>query len=454
MRITVDTLLAGPVGRHLLLLHALASEERTTGNGWPGGPLTQAVRGATDRLEALRWGPGGFPGTGHFVIEASDERLSTAVAGDHQVDFVSLEAVPGYSPSPSEGLRSRPLTEAEVATRHERIAAEGATAGEVNAALLSTELIAPTPLSLHERLAHAVSVRRPWQPDDGEDELVADAALDPGLRRVAAFLLEASGTDPAVAEVFERWAAPADPAEQFAFNPRFEEAEQYTDRDGAGASERLTRWRDAAPHGGQWTTTPAYEIPTTFGRSVGITGDGGASHGRVPYPANLEEDAWRDDAYACTHRPPAPGSAPRVLEIGGREHWAELVRTHPLSLGRGYGGDWPALPEGATAWVTLDFAAMARGYDAVHLSIAAHLATATCAFRVGDVELPDAAGDVVTVAAATYVAGWDPDATLWFSDDALLPEEEGVGESLIWRRDQDTGLWSPDFSASRGARRG
>jgi hypothetical protein len=61
-----------------------------------------------------------------------------------------------------------------------------------------------------------------------------------------------------------------------------------------------------------------------------------------------------------------------------------------------FGGGW------AGTWLMPDYAAVARDYDAIHLSVGGYLTTAGNALPLGE--------------ARCLLAGWDPDVTYWLAD--------------------------------------
>ncbi|MGO3555043.1 MAG: hypothetical protein ACTINZ_06650, partial [Microbacterium gubbeenense] len=81
--------------------------------------------------------------------------------------------------------------------------------------------------------------------------------------------------------------------------------------------------------------------------------------------------------------------------------------------------DWRDTTGRDGPWVMPDWAAVAEEYDAVHLQVAAYLQAAGRALPVTD-------------EAATVLAGWDPDATYWFTDRVRY-----VGKRTRWVMNDD-----------------
>ncbi len=114
----------------------------------------------------------------------------------------------------------------------------------------------------------------------------------------------------------------------------------------------------------------------------------------------------------------------RVLEIDGPDVWAQLCRRHPLPVTAARRHDWyRATGRGDITWVQPDWAGVADEVDAVHLTVAGYLTTAGRAIPIGQ-------------AAASVLAGWDPDATYWLTD-----RPTAVGPPRGWSLDRSAGMW-------------
>lgn len=96
------------------------------------------------------------------------------------------------------------------------------------------------------------------------------------------------------------------------------------------------------------------------------------------------------------------GAQARIREIGGPEDWSRLVSEFPRDVTGSRQYDWNSWTGEAGPWVLPDWTAVARDWDGVHLSVAGFLTASV---------LPVAAGN-----AATLLAGWEPDRTLWLND--------------------------------------
>ena len=96
--------------------------------------------------------------------------------------------------------------------------------------------------------------------------------------------------------------------------------------------------------------------------------------------------------------------APKVWEIDQPQAWVDLVQRYPLDVTDECRDDWQRTTGREGAWFIPDWNEVATEWDAVHVSVAGYLTTATRA-------LPLAGGD-----AATMLAGWNPDQTWWLTD--------------------------------------
>ena len=103
--------------------------------------------------------------------------------------------------------------------------------------------------------------------------------------------------------------------------------------------------------------------------------------------------------------PDQPGLTADALLAGprGPGQWAELVERYPLDVTRSRRDDWGRATGWVGRWLIPDYAALAADWDAVHVSVEGYLTAAGIAIPAGD-------------GACTMLAGWDPDATWWFTD--------------------------------------
>lgn len=264
-----------------------------------------------------------------------------------------------------------------------------------------------------------------WQEPHDEDVVAGEPEVVDALRAIASAVLAA----PAAAW----WTRPIH-LESLRYTSRYDEQDPPEPPVLIGAKGRLMAWRQqhladevrdrrerpadpAAPYSGFWWSTPSsmYATPTTG------TLDGVGS-------VNLlwEEDSFdQDRAMVWPLRTTRP---PRVYEIDGPEAWARLVREYPLDATWSRRHDWFRVTGRDGVWHLPDYVAVSRDWDAIHLSVAGYLTTATYAVAVSD-------------EAATVLTGWDPDQTWWLSDILEVSgapqrwETRGDGDAaLSWRR--------------------
>lgn len=101
----------------------------------------------------------------------------------------------------------------------------------------------------------------------------------------------------------------------------------------------------------------------------------------------------------------------RVWNITSPDEWGQLTARYPRDVTASRRHDWHQLTGRKGPWVLPDWLQAARDWDGIHLSIAGYI-TAT-GFAI------PAAG------AATVLAGWGPDQTLWLND--VLVRTDRVG---------------------------
>jgi hypothetical protein len=92
-----------------------------------------------------------------------------------------------------------------------------------------------------------------------------------------------------------------------------------------------------------------------------------------------------------------------VYEVGGPGQWEELAARYPLDVTNSRRHAWGRVTGRDSRWLIPDYAAVAAGWGAVHVPVAAYLTTAGIA-------IPARAGT------HTMLAGWNPDATWWLND--------------------------------------
>lgn len=215
-------------------------------------------------------------------------------------------------------------------------------------------------------------------------------------------------------EVLAVWTAPFDPAQV-----EFERGDGFTPSyhgTGMSTSHDLNHW---------WTI-PEYLVSTGETR-LPLRTTRGPWLGAPCVSAFGEEDPyfnspWANDApgvdpsaHAASHgvvwrRLECVLSSPRVLELAFADDWVALANAFPQVIDlprrrrgrRQTGGPWQEWYPETTHLVKPDWAAIAREYDAVHLT---QLAYVTAAYA----RLECAHG-------FTTVSGWGPDQTRWLTD--------------------------------------
>jgi hypothetical protein len=270
-------------------------------------------------------------------------------------------------------------------------------------------------------VAEAVTWAMYWQPAHAwEQPLATDeigTVLEPVARAVTA------------APAARWWSEPIDrDRQQYA---------QFLSRDGdfdmdppalTGAGHRLARWRaqmaereraaarlpadPAANYSGWWWSTPALTGLVCTTRSV---------PGLGALRLLLVEDSmgWPE----ALSWPLAPRPEAKVYEIRGPEDWTALVGRYPLDVSNSRRHDWFKVTGRVGTWLIPDYAAVAAEYDGVHLTVGGYL---TAAGRALPMEETDRYG-----AAATMLAGWDPDLTYWLTDVLETAQSAAPGESAV-----------------------
>jgi hypothetical protein len=113
------------------------------------------------------------------------------------------------------------------------------------------------------------------------------------------------------------------------------------------------------------------------------------------------------------------GVAPqaRVMEIAGPADWQALVAAFPQDVTGTHAGEWADRGGPAGPWRLPDWEQVMEHYDGVHLTVGGYLSTAGRALPAdaadGD---PEGAAARDPGAAATMLAGWNPDQTFWLAD--------------------------------------
>jgi hypothetical protein len=95
--------------------------------------------------------------------------------------------------------------------------------------------------------------------------------------------------------------------------------------------------------------------------------------------------------------------AARVYEVHEPGDWGRLAAAHPRDVTASRRHDWGRWTGREGRWILPDWRSVAAQWDGVHVSVAGYLTTAGMAVDSGD-------------GAATLLAGWDADQTLWLRD--------------------------------------
>ncbi|WP_062205133.1 hypothetical protein [Demequina salsinemoris] len=273
--------------------------------------------------------------------------------------------------------------------------------------------------SLMSALTASIDAARYWQEADGEDALAATDEMRGPLTEVAA-AIEAN-------DACAWWSAPVDLTSQWVVEfdyPDFPAGPQPA----VDPGEVLASWSEAIAeeeigarhslptdpttnHSGPWWSKPPNALTRTT-RSLGADGPAGLW---------LIEDSHGPQR-ALVRRAGVPSTA-NVYEIDGPDAWADLCRRFPLDVTASRRHDWYRTTGEAGPWAIPDWSRVAEHYDAVHLTVAGYLETAGRAIPVGD-------------GASSVLAGWDPDATYWFTAVRAYADTEET-----WVNPDDAG-WS------------
>lgn len=300
---------------------------------------------------------------------------------------------------------------------------------DVNDLLLASPLPAITLPRLLSALSTSTDATMPWQEPDGTDALAADPAMRRALDRLAHHVASSvpswwsGGAREAGTQVEIRW----------------DDVPVMFDLDREGIVSELSTWRYDAVRweaeqreqrrahpfvrpSGIWLSTPPRTLAWTSRHLPGLW----------PLGLSLQEDdhGWQS---AEVTEVTTPAEA-RVLVVDGPEDWAALCRTAALDVTATSGDDWERSTgteerslgrrEDEQLWVRPDWSHVAEHADAVHVSIRGYLTTAGRAIDLGD-------------GRASVLAGWAPDATVWF-----VPQVERAGSLRTYARDDD-GRWHP-----------
>lgn len=259
-----------------------------------------------------------------------------------------------------------------------------------------------------------------WQLPDDLDVVTALPEVVEALRPIAVAIAAAPGA--------QWWSSAADMTCQ-RFVSRHDPQEAYDDPDLGPAAAKLADWRrrtvdddedarrkrpsdPAAAYTGHWWSVPTGHGLVRTTRALPASGavgmlweeDGSGQSRAAVWTVGLLDE-------------------PRTYEIDGPAAWTGLVRRYPLDVSWARRHDWFKTTGRTGAWLIPDWEAVGRDYDAVHLTVAGYLATATRSLPVDD-------------DAATMLAGFDPDETFWLTDILTVAEAperwtqtEGFGTS-------------------------
>lgn len=266
---------------------------------------------------------------------------------------------------------------------------------------------------LRNAVARSVDAARYWQEPDPEDELLAAPEVCVSLRRIADHVCAST--------LVSWWNAPLAIADQWAVGwagGSFPEPGCCADslaifhREASVATELDRGDLEFSPAmSGEW-----WSIPLNVPASSRPCGDGS--------PCGLwwVEDSFGEEA-AAARRVAVPSDSP-IYEVNCAEAWARLCAEFPLDVTASRRYDWYRVTGRDGAWALPDWQAVAREYAGVHLTVGAYLSSATTAIPVVVGGEP----------AASVIAGWNPDWTIWLS-----PRVRYSTETVEWeRRDSET----------------
>lgn len=247
---------------------------------------------------------------------------------------------------------------------------------DVDLPALST---ATDPRTLLEPLADAAVRAQPWQEPDVVDAALQDADLARGLEPVAAAVL----ASPAAGW----WSDPLAPGDQWQVdwlaapgtgNRRSAGALLAAWHEGAVAEEaRARRERPTdptAPWSGCWWSTPA--LSGLVSTTPSLPGTDGGPVGLV-----LQEDVFGADSAVVRAVRTDPST--RTFEVTEPDAWSALATEYPLEVTSSRRHDWYRSTGWDGRWVVPDWQAVARDWDAVHVSVAGYLSTAGRPLPVG-----------------------------------------------------------------------
>lgn len=257
--------------------------------------------------------------------------------------------------------------------------------------LIAATRVDPTAAAIDAAFARSVDVARYWQEPDGADLVAADPRIVHALGDVA----RAVSAQPSTAwwlreRTPAQWAVEFDPADDGGpFDPAPDGASRWSaaTRD---EEDRARRERPAdvtARYGGHWWSHPWGAPHTTGARPDGVPAG-------IPYV---------EDGFGWRRAVAIPvGGAGRTYEIRGAAEWADLCRRYPFEVTYARRHEWYRVTGRDGRWLLPDWGQVAADWDAVHLTAAAYLTTATREVIVDDEH-------------SSLIGGWGPDETYWLT---------------------------------------
>lgn len=246
------------------------------------------------------------------------------------------------------------------------------------------QLLEPTPQLLLYAVAEAVDNAMYWQEPWGEDVLAATFEVRKALERVA----EHVAASPAA----QWWLTPVDNQGQSVVH--WDEDHPIMPIGEKRIVCEPDHWR------GGWWSSPSWLVPA----STRCLLDG------TPAGLWFVEDRLGWDSAKSVNLVVPEGV--RVFEIACGSDWAQLCARFPRYVGLSTGEHWSEITKRKARWLMPDWVQVAQQYDAVHLQVGAYLAAAGTLIPVDD-----------GVDAAGMIAGWNPDASYWFTPNITYGQE-------------------------------
>lgn len=242
----------------------------------------------------------------------------------------------------------------------------------------------------------------------------ADSAAAPHLATAASSLLPVARAL-AAAPAAQWWWEPPDPGRQRWLSagdgqlPRGTalaealRAQAAADEEEERRTARDLPWpaEDGKVYSGTWWSPPLGDGVFTSAGPVG------------PLPAvelGLAVDSAGEDRFEVWDVGIGPQA--RIWNIAGPDDWARLAARYPRDVTASRRHDWYRSTGRDGMWILPDWPRAARDWDGVHLSIAGYITAPQSAIPAGD--------------AATVLAGWVPDQTLWLNDVFTSTEHAGT----------------------------